>query len=138
MKLFFLTVQATKPDEQDSPETRETKFKPVIKWKKGVTKQERMKDDSSRVFTSHEHTCTGNTHTLTRPRRYGFAMATALTTTGMSGDFPSVYNNHHGNSFSLCLCVCKEGRAAWTLGNPMLCVKARDCVCVCVCEVICA
>lgn len=43
-----------------------------------------------------------------KPMRYGFAMATALTTTGISGDFPSVYINHHGNSISLCVRRCTD------------------------------
>lgn len=49
----------------------------------------------------------------TQNMAYGLAMATTLTTNGMSGDFPSVYINHHGNSFSMCVgtqfIVCKQG-----------------------------
>ncbi len=53
------------------------------------------------------------THThKAKPMRYGFAMATALTTTVISGDFPSVYNNHHGNSISLSVGMCTDSGKA--------------------------
>lgn len=111
-----------------------------------MTAQERKNDDASCllcVFTSnrHEHTCT-DPHKA-KPMRYGFAMATALTTTGMSGDFPSVYINHHGNSLSPCVrthmdsgqssVVCESQRLR--VGVSGSCKLLNPCVYYCVCMI---
>lgn len=54
----------------------------------------------------------------TQNMAYGLAMATTLTTNGMSGDFPPVYINLHGNSFSMCV------GTLWAIH----CVGAGECV----------
>lgn len=61
-------------------------------------------------------TCRGKTRSM----RYGLAMATALTASGMSGDFPSVYINHQQLQPA-----CED--VLRVLGNPFLCegVRAR-------------
>lgn len=48
-------------------------------------------------------------------------MATALTASGMSGDFPSVYINHQQLQPA-----CED--VLRVLGNPLLCEEARACV----------
>lgn len=60
-----------------------------VQWSEGRRAQGRKDDDVS----CHRHT---------QNMAYGLAMATTLTTNGMS-DFPSVYINHHGNGFSVCV-----------------------------------
>lgn len=59
-------------------------------------------------------TCRGKTRSM----RYGLAMATALTASGMSGDFPSVYINHQQLQPA-----CED--VLQVLGNPLLCEEAR-------------
>lgn len=84
------------------------------------------------------------TWTCTGTMRYGLAMATALTTTGMSGDFPSVYINHHGNNFSLCVRTFMDsGQSIVVRGSQRLSVCSWSCnllnqrVCVCVQSILC-
>lgn len=75
----------------------------LIQFKKGATtrKERKMMFPVCFVWCAHMD-MHKHTH-KTEPMSYWLAMATTLTTTRMSGDFPNVYINHHGNSFILCV-----------------------------------